>query len=87
MQQAMFVMMFFVIVFILMSGLFTPIRSMPVWAQAITIVNPLRYFIEMMRMVYLKGSTLADLVLQLGALAVFAVFFNLWAVFSYRKTN
>ena len=87
MQQAMFVMMFFVIVFILMSGLFTPIRSMPEWAQTITIVNPLRYFIEMMRMVYLKGSTLADLTVQLSALAVFAVFFNLWAVFSYRKTN
>jgi len=87
MQQAMFLMMFFVIVFILMSGLFTPIRSMPEWAQAITAVNPLRYFIEMMRMVYLKGSSLADLTVQLVALAAFAVFFNLWAVFSYRKTN
>ena len=87
MQQAMFVMMFFIIVFILMSGLFTPIRSMPVWAQTISIVNPPRYFIEIMRMVYLKGSTLADLGHQLGALAVFALFFNLWAVFSYRKTN
>ena len=87
MQQAMFVMMFFVIVFILMSGLFTPIRSMPAWAQAITIVNPPRYFIEIMRMVYLKGSVLTDLIPQLIALAGFAVFFNLWAVFSYRKTN
>jgi ABC-2 type transport system permease protein len=87
MQQAMFVMMFFIIVFILMSGLFTPIRSMPAWAQAITVINPLRYFIEMMRMVYLKGSTLADLVFQLSALAGFAVFFNLWAVLSYKKTN
>ena len=87
MQQAMFVMMFFVIVFILMSGLFTPIRSMPGWAQTITIVNPLRYFVDTMRMVYLKGSTLADLTPQLIALATFALFFNLWAVFSYRKTN
>ncbi len=87
MQQAMFVMMFFVIVFILMSGLFTPIRSMPVWAQAITAINPLSYFIEMMRMVYLKGSVLADMGVQLAALAGFAVFFNLWAVFSYKKTN
>ncbi len=87
MQQAMFVMMFFVIVFILMSGLFTPIRSMPVWAQAITAINPLRFFIEMMRMVYLKGSTLADMGFQLIILIGFAVFFNLWAVFSYRKTN
>ena len=87
MQQAMFVMMFFVIVFILMSGLLTPIRSMPAWAQAFTIINPLRYFIEMIRMVYLKGSMLADMAPQLLALSGFAVFFNLWAVFSYRKTN
>jgi len=87
MQQAMFVMMFFVIVFILMSGLFTPIRSMPEWAQIITAINPLRYFIEMMRMVYLKGSTFADLGFQFVALVVFALFFNLWAVISYKKTN
>ena len=87
MQQAMFVMMFFVIVFILMSGLFTPIRSMPEWAQFITAINPLRYFIEMMRMVYLKGSTFANLNFQFMALLVFALFFNLWAVISYRKTN
>jgi len=87
MQQAMFVMMFFVIVFILMSGLFTPVRSMPEWAQVIAAVNPLKYFIEIMRMVYLKGSALSDLKLHLCALAGFAVFFNLWAVFSYRKTS
>ena len=87
MQQAMFVMMFFVIVFILMSGLFTPVRSMPEWAQIIAAFNPLKYFIEIMRMVYLKGSALAELVSQLCVLVGFAVFFNLWAVFSYRKTN
>ena len=87
MQQAMFVMMFFVIVFILMSGLFTPVRSMPAWAQIITILNPLRYFIDMMRMVYLKGSAIADLWLQIITLTGFAVFFNIWAVISYRKTN
>ncbi len=87
MQQAMFVMLFFIIVFMLMSGLFTPIRSMPEWAQVITAFNPLRYFIEMMRMVYLKGSNIADLGFRMFALAGFAVFFNLWAVFSYKKTN
>ena len=87
MQQAMFVMMFFLIVFILMSGLLTPVRSMPAWAQAVTLINPLTYFIEMMRMVYLKGSALADMVPQLLALTSFAVFFNLWAVYSYRKTT
>jgi ABC-2 type transport system permease protein len=60
---------------------------MPEWAQTIAAFNPLKYFIEMMRMVYLKGSTLSDLKFQISALAGFAVFFNLWAVFSYRKTN
>ncbi len=87
MQQAMFVMFFFIMIVILMSGLFTPISSMPEWAQVITIFNPLRYFIEVMRMVYLKGSTLADLTGQMLALCLFAIFFNVWAVLSYRKNS
>lgn len=87
MQQAMFVMFFFIMIFILMSGLFTPISSMPEWAQNITIFNPLRYFIQVMRMVYLKGSGVADLYTQLIALCCFAIFFNGWAVLSYRKSS
>ncbi len=58
MQQAIFVMFFFMMIFILLSGLFTPISSMPQWAQYITYINPLRYFIEVMRMVNLKVSEL-----------------------------
>ena len=50
MQQSMFVMWFCLLVVILMSGLFTPISSMPEWAQLITRLNPLRYFMEVMRM-------------------------------------
>ena len=87
MQQAMFVMFFFMIVLILMSGLFTPISSMPGWAQKITLFNPLRYFIQIMRMIYLKGSGFADLLTQFSALAVFTVTINLWAVLSYRKNR
>lgn len=87
MQQAMFVMFFFIMIFILMSGLFTPISSMPEWAQHITIFNPLRYFIQVMRMVYLKGSGMIDLTSQLIALSCFAIFFNGWAVLSYRKSS
>ena len=56
MQQSMYVMFFFIIIFQLMSGLMTPIDSMPQWAQYITYVIPPRYFIEIMRSVYLKGS-------------------------------
>ena len=86
MQQAMFVMFFFIIILLLMSGLFTPVMSMPQWAQIITILNPLKYFVDIMRMVYLKGSGLADLSLQIGALLAFATLFNFWAVKSYRKS-
>lgn len=84
-QQAMFVMFFFVMVFQLMSGLLTPIRSMPDWAQWITVFNPPRYFIQMMRLVYLKGGGLTDLSVEFFALLGFVLFFNLWAIASYRK--
>jgi ABC-2 type transport system permease protein len=87
MQQAMFVMFFFIMILLLMSGLFTPVRSMPPWAQAVAAVNPLKYFIEVMRLVYLKGSGLGQLLPQLLALCGFAAAFNLWAVASYRKSN
>ena len=72
MQQAMFVMFFFVIIIMLMSGLFTPINSMPEWAQTITIANPLKYFIQVTRMVYLKGSGFSDLIMQFIALFLMA---------------
>jgi ABC-2 type transport system permease protein len=87
MQQAMFVMFFFTIIFLLMSGLFTPVRSMPEWAQRITIFNPLKYFIEIMRGVYLKGSALSELGGQIGALCCFAAVSNIWAILSYSKRN
>lgn len=87
MQQAMFVMFFFLIIFILMSGLFTPIGSMPEWAQKITIINPLRYFIIIMRSTFFKASSIADLWIDYLALAVFAVISNTWAVLSYRKSS
>ena len=86
-QQAMFVMFFFVIIIMLMSGLFTPINSMPEWAQAITIANPLKYFIQVTRMVYLKGSGFDDLIMQFIALLFMAIMLNGWAVFSYKKNS
>jgi len=87
MQQAMFVIFFFVMILILMSGLFTPVSSMPDWAQAITVFNPLKYFMQVMRAVYLKGSGIAELLPQLGALLGFALGLNAWAVWSYRKSR
>ena len=78
---------FILIIFVLLSGPFTPISSMPEWAQRITIFNPIRYFIEVMRMVYLKGNTFADLQGYFMITCLFAAFFNLLAVISYRKQS
>jgi len=86
MQQAMLVMFFFMLIMIMMSGLFTPVASMPDWARFLTNFNPLRYFVEIMRMLFLKGSSLSALGYQISALAIFAVVFNLWAVISYKKS-
>lgn len=84
-QQAMLTAFFIMIIFVLLSGLFTPISSMPEWTQRITLINPIRYFIEAIRMVYLKGSTFTDLLGHFAITCLFAVFFNVLAVISYRK--
>jgi ABC-2 type transport system permease protein len=86
-QQAMFLIFFFLIILIMISGLFTPIASMPDWAQTFTLFNPLRYFIEIMRMAYLKGSNILQLTNQLSVLLIFAVILNTWAIISYRKNK
>ncbi len=86
-QQAMFMMFFFIITFIFLSGLYTPVSSMASWARFMSHFVPLRYLMEVFRQVYLKGSRFQDLYPQLAALAGFAVFFNSWAVLSYRKTS
>jgi len=87
MQQAMFVMFFFMLIIILLSGLFTPVSSMPRWAQMVTAFNPLKYFMEVMRAVYLKGSSIKELLPQFFALCGFALAFNAWAVMSYKKSS
>lgn len=87
MQQAMLVMWFCMVCFILLSGLFTPVRSMPDWAQTITIINPMKYFIDGMRTVFIRGGNILSISLQATALGIFAVIMNLWAVWSYRKNS
>lgn len=87
MQQAMFMIFFFMLILILLSGLYTPIESMPEWAKYITTLNPLKYFMQVMRLVYLKGSGVSELGGQLIAISSFAIIFNLLAIFSYKKTN
>lgn len=86
-QQATLFSFFTMMVFILMSGLFTPIDSMPTWAQWITKINPPAYLVRVIRAIYLKGSTFADLLPDFWAIVAFALIFNALAVFNYRKRS
>lgn len=86
-QQAMFIIWFFSMVFMLMSGIFTPVASMPGWAKAVSYANPLTYYADAMRGIVLKGSTLADTWLDLVCLLGIGGLTTTWAVLSYHKTN
>lgn len=86
-QQAMFIMMFFVLIFMLMSGVFTPVSSMPEWAQVITYANPLRYYADAMRSIFLKGSSVADVWYDAAGLLAIGSAALTWAILSYRKTS
>jgi ABC-2 type transport system permease protein len=86
-QQAMLLSFFMMMVFILLSGLYTSIDSMPAWARAITRINPVTYFIDVMRMVVLKGSGLKDISTHLFTMLGFAVVLNTWAVINYKKRS
>jgi ABC-2 type transport system permease protein len=85
-QQYMFVAFFCMIIFILMSGIFTPYESMPKWAQDFNLVNPVAYLMRINRMVMLKGSSIGDISRELISLGVIAVCFSSLAVRRYRKT-
>ncbi|TYR37227.1 ABC transporter permease [Sphingobacterium phlebotomi] len=86
-QQAMSIAFFFMMVFILMSGLFTPIDSMPKWAYVMTQFSPITYFIEVMRMIVLKGSGFADIKIHFLIMIGFAAILNGWAIYNYKKTS
>ncbi len=86
-QQSMFIAWFFTVIFILMSGLFTPIESMPQWAQNITLFNPIRYFVEIVRMVLLKGASFYDIGFQFSIITFYALLLNGIAVWTYKKVN
>ena len=85
-QQALFLSWFFSVIFILMSGLFTPIESMPVWAQKITLFNPIRYYVEVVRLVMLKGSGFMSIINNFVIISFSAIIINALAVLNYRKT-
>ncbi len=85
-QQVLFVSFFFVMIFILMSGLFTAVENMPEWGQKLNIINPMAYSIRVIRMVLLKGSGFVDISSELISVSVYAVFTNGLAIWRYRKT-
>ena len=84
-QQAMFISFFFVIIFILMGGLFTAIENMPDWAQWLTKINPIAYFINSLRMILIKGSGFKDIRNDFFSLLALGTTLLGLAVWRYRK--
>ena len=84
-QQAMFVTFFIVLVYLLMSGLFTPVRSMPTWAQWLAQANPVMHFIEIMRAVMLRGAGLREIAHSLAVLSAIAIAVFTLSVRQYAK--
>jgi ABC-2 type transport system permease protein len=60
-QQALFIIWFFLLFFMLLSGFFLPVENMPHWVQIVTLANPVRWFMHVLREMFLKGSGFAEL--------------------------
>lgn len=86
-QQYLFICFFFMMIFVLMSGIFTPADSMPLWAQRLNQLNPAAYFIRVIRMIVLKGSGLQDIKLDIVGLTLLALTTTILASLKYKKTT
>ncbi|WP_167613342.1 ABC transporter permease [Maribellus sediminis] len=86
-QQVMLISFFFMMVFIMMGGIFTPVESMPHWAQVLDRANPMYYFMKIMRHVVLKGSGFFDLIEEFISLLILGLTFLSLAIWRYRKTS
>jgi ABC-2 type transport system permease protein len=86
-QQANSIMFLFMMIFNMMSGLYTPVESMPGWAQFITHLVPISYFIEVMRMVVIKGSGIHDILHHIYIVLIIGIVLNTWAILNYKKTT
>ncbi|OFX86883.1 MAG: ABC transporter permease [Bacteroidetes bacterium GWF2_33_16] len=84
-QQVMFISFFFMLVFILMSGIFTPTESMPLWAQRVNIINPFYYYMRVIRMILLKGSEFWDISREFFSLLIYGTIMLSLATWRYRK--
>jgi len=86
-QQAMFIAWFIAMVFIMMSGLFTSVENMPAWAQVLNKINPIAYFMRVVRMIVLKGSGIHDIMNEVITLSVYFVIIFSLAIWRYKKTS
>lgn len=86
-QQSMFMVFFFMMIFILMSGLFTPTESMTDWAKYIAYLNPVTYSVDGVRLIMLKDSGFRDLLPHFGFIIGLAIVVISWSVLRYHKTS
>lgn len=86
-QQAVLISFFIMMVFILLSGLYTSIDSMPYWAQMITKIDPVAYYVDVMRMLIIKRSSLTDITRHLMTILLFAIILVSVATLNYSKRN
>jgi len=84
-QQAMFVTFFILMIYLLMSGLFTPIDSMPRWVQLLSELNPVRHFVTIMRAILMKGAGVSDVMRPLLVLAVYGAIVLMLAIRQHSK--
>jgi ABC-2 type transport system permease protein len=86
-QQMMFLAFFIMVTFILMSGVFTPVESMPDWALKVNLLNPTAYFMKVIRMILLKGSEFGDVSREFYSLLIYGILILGLATINYRKTT
>ena len=71
-QEAFLAMFLFVMPAIILSGFLYPVETMPDVFQTLTLANPLRHFLEIVRGIFLKGAGVGDLAVQFGVLSLMA---------------
>jgi len=86
-QQALFIIWFFLLFFLLLSGFFMPVENMPHWVQIVTYVNPVRYFMFVLREIFLKGSGFPELWRQALAMAAIGISVFTFSVFKFNRTT
>ncbi|OQK18541.1 antibiotic ABC transporter permease [Methyloprofundus sedimenti] len=75
----------FIVPAIILSGFATPIANMPVWVQKFTLINPLRYFLVIVRSVFLEGFSVSNLVDQYWPLAIIGIITMSCAGWLFRR--